>query len=218
MNIPKDPKGSKKTVSNSDTVQNGQSPELTDSVSKTDTLTVSNLDTTQYNKQINLKHTLPESLKVYFENLKPERKRKQEEGAFKELTREFSVVQIESALLHIQKHGIGEHKEKPHSPMAYLAVAMESILKKLPKTTNQSKPQDTTISKNKTTEQENEEKAHYEKAILEFQSSFKTIEDQDSYFKSYSKNLPFLNSSGEVFKRIAILEWYKTYDLKVGQK
>ena len=220
VNLPKDPKGTKKTESKSNTVQIKQSPEQTDSVSKIDTPTVSNLDTTQYIKQINLKHTLPESLNNYFENLKPERKRVQEARAFEELLREFSTEQIESAFLFIQKHGIGEHKEKPHSPMAYLGVAMGSVLSKLPKITpiTHSRAQSRIAEEqDKALLERKDEEARYSTAVDEFQKSFKTTSEKELFFQSFSKNHPYLNPAGEVIKRIAILEWYKDFLLNFNQ-
>ncbi|MCM0604462.1 MAG: helix-turn-helix domain-containing protein [Xanthomonadaceae bacterium] len=198
VNLPKDPKGSKKTESKSNTVQTGQSPALTDSVSKTDTPTVSNLDTTQYIKQINPKHTLPESLNNYFLNLKPERKLNQEQRAFEELLREFSLEQIESAFLHIQKHGIGEHREKPHSPMGYLAVAMESVLEKTQKSIKQKL---IPVEQKNTVETED---TSYEAAKVIFQETFKTEEDQKQFFNEFSKKYPYLSPDGDVLKRLAI--------------
>lgn len=207
VNLPKDPKGSKKTESKSHTVQTGQCPSLTDSVSKTDTPTVSNLDTTQYIKQINPKHTLPESLKIYFENLKPEKKRIQEERVFEELLGEFSAEQIESAFMYIQKHGIGEHKEKPHSPMAYLGLAIGSVLKKnrlFKKINHNDKESKLVLIKEET----NNDEERYKVAKIAFQKKMTNEQAQNNFFESFSKQFPYLSPKGEVLKRMAIIDWY----------
>jgi phage replication O-like protein O len=74
---------------------------------------------------------LPEDLKIYFENLKPQRKRESELHAFWELREDYDCDEISNCLKHLTERGVGENSEPCHSPMAFLSKAINSVLAEL---------------------------------------------------------------------------------------
>jgi hypothetical protein len=70
------------------------------------------------------------SLREYFASIAEPRKRKSELMALQELLGAYSEADILIATRHVQAHGIGERGEPCHSPMAFLAKAIESVLVK----------------------------------------------------------------------------------------
>lgn len=64
---------------------------------------------------------------AYFSDLKPTRKRESEWQAFQELRKEYSEADIVGCVEWVNKHGASEG-QPCHSPMAYLAIAMNDIL------------------------------------------------------------------------------------------
>lgn len=72
----------------------------------------------------------PESVRIYFSNLKPQKRRDDEENDFKILLKDFPPEEIGICLEFLKKHGCLESKAPCHSPMAYLAKAMPDVLKK----------------------------------------------------------------------------------------
>jgi len=84
-------------------------------------------DSNKYINKYSLSQTC-ESLKTYFENLKPKAKRDEEVRNFGELKSDFSEEQIQLCLEYLQKHGSLKTGEVCHSPMAYLAKAIGQVL------------------------------------------------------------------------------------------
>lgn len=84
-------------------------------------------DSNKYINKYSLSQTC-ESLKKYFEILKPKAKRDEEFRNFEELKSDFSEEQIQLCLVYLQKHGSLKTGETCHSPMAYLAKAIGQVL------------------------------------------------------------------------------------------
>lgn len=136
VHLPEDrrPEGTR-TVSNTDTVQNEQSPSRTLGVSASDSVTVSKLNTNKESIQTKLQTNslsgLPEELQRYFTKLKPARKRESEWGAFLELKGEYSVHDIAKCLSWVTTRGLQGTNGVAitcHSPMAFLAKAIDRVM------------------------------------------------------------------------------------------
>lgn len=82
----------------------------------------------QNDKEILL--SLPEKLRKYFDELRPQRKRESELQAYQELKADYSDDDIADCLEHVVTRGIGAGEERVscHSPLAYLAKAIHEVL------------------------------------------------------------------------------------------
>ena len=82
------------------------------------------------NRNKTLSPELPSSLQNYFSDELPIQKREREWKAFESLKGQFTVEQIERAVVFVRKHGALEDKLPVHSPMAYLALCIGEVLKR----------------------------------------------------------------------------------------
>ncbi|MCC7443115.1 MAG: helix-turn-helix domain-containing protein, partial [Bdellovibrionales bacterium] len=133
--------------SRGNTVRPVQSPERIPSLSKADTLTVSNvdpyIDISPKEKSKNSlspfeprrsnegriqtapatrESALPGELKAYLDSLRPARKRQSEYNALTELAVEFKHEDLVAALAWVRKHGLPGSGDPAHSPLAFLAA------------------------------------------------------------------------------------------------
>lgn len=125
----------RKSGSKADTVQNGQSPKETPALSTVNTVTLSKMDTykesIQTKIQINTLTPENEKIRKYFADLKPHKKRESEQIAYRGLTQDYLDQEIADCLDHLIRKGIcgPEGSRIPcHSPMAFLAKAMDVVL------------------------------------------------------------------------------------------
>ena len=126
------PKKSKITVSTVNSVQNGQCPQQTPTVSAMDPVTVSKMDTfrrkgPKYNFQKNSLSGVSGNFAEYFDGLKPQKKRESELRAFEGLRKDFDEGEIADCLDHLQSNGLSGGVAC-HSPMNFLARAMGDVL------------------------------------------------------------------------------------------
>jgi len=125
------PKPEGPTGSKSDPVKNEPGQRLTPRGSNSDPVTGSKIDPYKKSSKQSFKETLSletEELREYFAAIRVPRKRESERAACRELLGAYSEHDVATALRHLQTHGIGEGGTKSHSPMAYLAKAMDSVL------------------------------------------------------------------------------------------
>lgn len=76
---------------------------------------------------------LPHKIKAYISDLKPHRKRVEEEYHLQQLLMDYPVDDLMEALDYIQTHGALDTGEKIHSAMAYLSVAAEQVIGEIAK-------------------------------------------------------------------------------------
>jgi hypothetical protein len=126
---PKDPEN---TGSKTDRVKHGPGQTLTPRGSNPDPVTGSKMDPYIESSKQSFKETLSpetEELRKYFDSIKAPRKRESELKAFRELRAAHPEADISVAFAHVQSRGVGEKGEPCHSPMAYLAKAIESVIR-----------------------------------------------------------------------------------------
>ena len=119
------------TGSSHDTVTVRHCHDMTQTESSVDPLTGSRRDTYKEVQERNFKESslseLPEKLRKYFSELKPQSKRESEWQAFLEIQKDFKPTDIADCLAYLQESGI-LGGATCHSPLAYLAKAMSEIL------------------------------------------------------------------------------------------
>ncbi len=169
---------------------------------------------------------LPEKLREYFSELKPAKKRESEWKAFQELKTDYSVENISDCLALVLKRGVAESGsfEKCHSPMAYLAKAMDSILTTIEKE-NTKKFQD---RKRLEVEQEAQKKRQEQEikdtqdwAVMEhaFRKVFMDEDKQNEAILKYSKSFPFLiPHKGKLARTFAIGAWWDCLSIHEKQQ
>ena len=166
-------------------------------------------------KTINSPSIVPNSLKSYFENLKPARKRNSEWRAFEILSEEYKTEDLESCVRHVQEHGIGTKKSTftpCHSPFAYLSKAMTEVLKEVDrarKIRSVSENRFATSKKIEGEEREWQELKAREFSAMEasFLANFPTSEIQENIVEQMCRTIPFRPSPG-VRRLYAIQKWY----------
>ncbi|MEK6704566.1 MAG: hypothetical protein AABZ06_02150 [Bdellovibrionota bacterium] len=119
------------TGSKNDPVENRPGSNETQRGSETDLVTGFRMDPYIKKEEINnIKSSLsslPEKLRTYFADLKPQRKRESEEMAFEEIRRDFTHEDVAKCLDYLKRKGL-PGGNPCHSPMAYMATAMTDIL------------------------------------------------------------------------------------------
>ena len=132
-------------------------------------------------------------LQTYLESCRPLRKKQLEIKSFDNLRSQYSETDIARCLRFILDQGTLGNKKDCQSPMAYLAVAIESVLKK----SHMSQyTQHKIISKSEKEKLEAEQEKEDEKIFKQAEESFMqtlSVEDQTRFIKSFSANVPFLN-------------------------
>lgn len=161
---------------------------------------------------------LPDSLQIYFSNLKPAKKRESEFRAFENLSRDYETQDIAACfeLLKTQgvQHGKRSVSQPCHSPMAYLAKAINEVLeqaKRSQKTKLQNAKDALLIEEQKTQQSELRSEEEREFAEMEgaFNSAFPSEEAQKEFIEKSCKDMPF-PSSPRIRKVFAINAWWST--------
>ena len=220
-------------VSNPDSVQNGQCPERIPTLSKLDTVTVSKFDPykerehkekskkalslvqTNFCNEANKESELLESLKQYFAEVKPERKRRNEKTAFVELRADFSQQDIFNCLAQLLDKGLPRSGEACHSPMAFLASGgIAQVLSEVAAASetnmrtdhNARIREEEEMLKRKDAEREALDFAEQERRFL---TAFPTKDEQTQIVAQYAKRFPMLKSDGQFARNLAISAWWE---------
>jgi hypothetical protein len=163
-----------------DPVKNGSGQVLTPRGLGVDPVRGSNSDPYIESSKQRFKETLsidsPE-LRAYFDAVKTPRKRESELRAFRELRERYSEGETLSALKHVQTHGVGGRKETCHSPMAFLAKAIESVMTSLRQTASEAESVQAIVAASLRAQEElrgqrDREEAAIAEKIAEFESAF----------------------------------------------
>lgn len=157
-----------------------------------------------------------EILKKFFDELKPETRRRGERARFAELKTEFSEGEIALAVEHLQEFGDLKNGDIVHSPMAYLARTMPDVLKKL-QMRQEAKKQKQEFEKreeeNRQREQREEREAEIEleRATEAFLQTFPNPEDQFEIIGDFHREKGgMLKPDGELVRKLAIMNWYSS--------
>ena len=172
-----------------------------------------NSETIELRKKISLS-SLSESLRKYFSELKPRRKREVEFEAFEELRTDYSEEQIEDCLRLLRARGLPHSGAVCHSPMAYLAKAIAQVLPEA-----KAKKERQELDKKRARNQVEEERRHLEQQLQDeshlveraaaFQMAFPTIREQTDLIAKYSMQFPLLSPGGPVLRNLAVAMWWE---------
>jgi len=147
------------------------------------------------------------SINEYLKNLKPLRKQQSEIQAYQELIRSFTSDEVSNAFDFLV--ATDPERTKFHSPMAYLAVAMEQVLKSVK---GQQALNETSRQKQVLREQlqrdldlaRDREEAIWNQKVRRFNEFFSTNEEQ---MREIQKRVPPLIQGTELRKNLAISSW-----------
>lgn len=154
-----------------------------------------------------------DTLNAYFKNLRPFRKNQSEMFHFNQLTKEYSVLDIEKGFIELKKQD--PNLIKFHSPMGYLAFSIDIILKKIDDEKKRDFEKNKKINEVLNLKQSKNDQIDIEIQQMEqaFYSTFRSLEDQNKAIIEYSKGtkakLP------QLVKSIAINKWWSEHTKKI---
>jgi len=204
------------TGSNSDGVKNGPGQTVTQRGSKSDTATGAKNDpyiNQKPNKYKNSSHSqIPENLRKYFDELRPQRKRESEQRAFEELQRDFVMTDIEAALVHVRRVG-ASGGEPCHSPMAYLASAMSEVLTVVrQEQEKEGKRMERAAlleaERRQEAEKEKLERQEWDRRELAFDKAFCGAGQQQEVIARLCRENKFFTTQGQAARSFAISSWW----------
>jgi hypothetical protein len=215
-------KGRKSTGAKSDTAKNEQGPDLTQSGVAVNPVTGSKFE--HHKESIHKERSnkslspLPQALKVYFSELKPERKRESEWKAFESLLSDYSAEDISDCFTEIQTRGVVvvrdgvESAERCHSPMAFLSRAIGDVLgqiqtKRLKARERAEREQSMAMEQQKRVETEARGAAEWAQKEKAFLRAFPGEGRQSEALTELCRNLPFRPHS-EAGRSFAIAKWW----------
>jgi hypothetical protein len=207
-----------------DGVQTAQGPAMTPGLSKSDPSTGSRIDT--YKERIpreKSKHSLtetresplPEGLKEYFAELRPERKRQSERAALRELEGDFSKQDIADAIAELQRRGMPGSGEPVHSPLAFLASG--GIMRVMAVVRDDRRRREQADAR-KCAEETRLQRVAEEEVSIErqtkareaaFSAAFVTLEAQQQAIESYRGRFPGFSATGPALRALAINAWWE---------
>lgn len=149
-------------------------------------------------------------LQEYLAGLKPERKRMSERKAYESLKRDYSDEEICEALSGLKRQN--PDGGKYHSPMAYLSVSIEQVLKTLRSVDRDTRRVATVAAREAARAEADEihkrEDEEWRAREASFLREFPSTEQQRVAIETYSADSPF---GGEVMRRgLAIFRWWES--------
>lgn len=172
-----------------------------------------NIKNTSSSRLVEIGELECENLREYFQSLKAPTKTTSEWDNFLELKEKFSETEISQALAHVQTHGVLFSKEPCHSPMKYLASAMNDVL-------NEVKRMQDECSAARTKNEMQENAIAVEKRKLkqieidrtireaEFQKLLPSQEDQKRIILEFASRNPPLSPESKIARSLAIQDWW----------
>lgn len=152
----------------------------------------------------------------YLESL-PVVKSKKEREAFLSLKKNYSEGDIEACFLHLQAHGELKTGEPCHSPLSYLSLAMNDVLKKIQDNDKKSRVGDQSQRFREENQQKEMERQKEEEVFklreAAFVGTFPNQESQMEQIEKMIEKLP-MKVSGELARRIAITTWWENNHIK----
>lgn len=149
---------------------------------------------------------------TYFADLKPARKRESEWQAFQELRKDYSEADIAGCVDWVNQHGASAG-QPCHSPMAYLAIAMNDVLTQArEKTAIEAKraaaAAQVTQSALKQAQAEAIE-AHEHEIQLQAFRRFHAGRDESEVIAEITREHGFPINSGQIGRSFAISQWWR---------
>jgi len=156
-----------------------------------------------------LKNEEPIFIQNYFSVL-PQAKLKKEREAFLSLKMNYSEGDIEACFSYLQAHGELKTGTPCHSPLSYLSMAINDVLKKIRENDKRSRVGDqsqTFLEENRQKEIERKREEDFKMRENAFTGAFPSQESQMEQIEKIIEKLP-MKVSGELGRRIAITTWW----------
>ncbi len=208
-----DPKNSPKRGSGGDSVKREQCEGSTDSVSRTDTPTLSKSDTYKETNKESFKETLSpanqsSAIGEYLATLKPPGKRESESRHFRELLKAYAEQQVNQALTYLQKQGLPGSGAVCHSPMAYLAQAIEQVLAASKEDAQrESKRKSYEAAERNAIAQEAAEEARFRAQERAFEAAMPDTHRQSQFVAQVASKYSGLALGGAALRSLAVSAW-----------
>jgi hypothetical protein len=159
---------------------------------------------------------LPESIRKYFAELKPQKKRESEWKEFETLLKDYSIQQISDSLELLEIKGTGGEGEsfRPcHSPMAYLSKAISQILNQAAQLREQKRGSEDRQRREAEALMLRQERDFQEEQLgaqrnAEFLDAFPEPDEQKKAILEFLLDLPGINPDGPVARQLAIGNWW----------
>ncbi len=162
---------------------------------------------------------VPDLLANYFGSIKAPKKMQSEAHCYFQLKKGFTLEEISNALDYIQGYGLPGTGERCHSPMAYLAQAMDDVqqilqekLEKIKTTEDLKKIKEE--SERLKAELTSEMEAEFKLKSAAFEKAFPTPEAQKKFFEPFASRYPGLSATGLPLRNIGISAWWAEYGSK----
>ena len=212
-----DPKPSKKKATHSEEAEKGQSGRSESesfSIKLSEQLpqNAGNIRSIKNLRTPTLSPEIPENLRDYFSELKPQRKREGEWQAFRELLQDYSKQDIADCLEYLTNFGIPGSGETCHSPMLYLAEAIPQVLGQVSRIRQRSETRKKQAEEGRRkAEEEAAEDRLFQQAKELFIQKFPTESEQITFVDEYvSKHFSGIRPPKNVAQNIAIMEWFRS--------
>lgn len=171
-------------------------------------------DTKIYKNKISLSE-LPVNLQKYLSDLKPAKKRESEWKAFENLSQDYQTNDIADCFNLLMTQGIKGKRgsyQQCHSPMAYLAKAINEVMSEVSRAEKLKSlicEQTVRAGQQRTEQSELRAKQETEFGAMEeaFQKAFPSADQQQAFIDEACRNMPFL-ASPRVKQICAINDWW----------
>lgn len=151
----------------------------------------------------------------YSERLKSVRKFESEKKALEEIQRFHPIENIEKALSYVLKNGTPAKGDSCHSPMAFMASAINEVLSVVQKQEEDERRKREEVSIADLTQKKIEEEAGDRKSEevaatqeKDFIETFPSENDQNEELLKYLHLFPMMNPKGQVYRKLAVAAWY----------
>lgn len=167
-----------------------------------------------------LSANIESSIDAYFRNLNPAKKRESERSFYKSLQRDYSDAEIAKALALIQEKGLPSSGEPCHSPMAFLAKAISSVLKEATQRTEGKATREKREHQQGEIQAAQEAEAREEEDEIELRNSYfhKVFPEevaQIQVIRQYASKFPMFNPTGPAVRSLAIGAWWNEYSTRL---
>lgn len=160
-----------------------------------------------------LSETPPDAIRNYLESIKPPLKREREKDCYLKLSLVYRSDEIIEALRFIRERGIPGSGDICHSPMAFLARAMNDVQTELQrealtKNNSEEKARQQEITETNERSANLRQQQEWERKERAFLSEFSTQESQEKAVSEWAAQLPWKLSDPKIKKNLAICSWW----------
>jgi hypothetical protein len=162
-----------------------------------------------------------DTIQNYFEGIKSVRKLESEKQAFLEIQSLHPIESIDKGLAYVLKNGTPPKGEPCHSPMAFLAKAINDVLTVANKQEEEAQRRQNNVrlrqatidslKEKELTQAASDQEAEEQSAIQEqaFIKKFPSENEQSEALLKYCHLFPMMNPRGQIYRKLAIAAWSK---------